>query len=135
MDYHTHSSKTGTLGQTVARLGGIDLSDCIEQCNARLSQIEKDLYEGGLILILRGLTGYDSMGNLVMGPNAYGEIEQLLDDLRSESNDKSDWKIKAIVTVRRTGGEKASQQVLKMLTTYGFKECNLADVPIGECKT
>jgi hypothetical protein len=135
MGYHTHSSKTGTLGRTVARLGGIDLSDCGERCNARISQIEKDLYEGGLILILRGLTGYDSMGNLVMGPNAYGEIERLLGDLRPKSNDKSNWKVRTIVTVKRTGGNEASQQVLKILTTYGFKECNTADVPIGEGKT
>jgi len=115
--YYTHSSEKGILGQIVAQQGGIVPPDCRELSEAWLSQIERNLKEGVLILILSELVR--------LNVQAMG---YLLDALRLKSNGGSNWKVKSIVAVRLVGEDKASDELLKVLRSYDFRECNLADI-------
>jgi len=132
MDYHTHASEEGRLGQTVARSAGIDLSGFEERRKARISQIETDLRAGRLLFIMIGLAGRDSAGCPVMGENAYAEIERLLDDLCTQYNDNSSWRVRSIVTVKSAKANEPPDRAHRLLTKYGFRECDLAHLLVDE---
>ena len=118
--YIRHPSNTTlVLGKAVAGVAGFEQTP-----NSRIVQVERDLYEGNLMLILKSHVRVDEEDDTIV-QREYNRIEELIGVLKGTNNDR--WRVKRIVIVIRTELNGSSERISDLLSRHGFWEYDPKD--------